>query len=44
MKRFYHMTHITKSLIVATDIVGLGKVALSAALPILSACQIEVIP
>lgn len=44
MKRFYHMTHITKSLIVANDIVGLGKVALSAALPILSACQIEVIP
>src|SRR5699024_12250499 len=44
MKRFYHMTYITKSLIVANDIVGLGKVALSAALPILSACQIEVIP
>lgn len=34
----------TKSVIVANDIVGLGKVALSTALPVLSACQIEVIP
>ena len=38
------MKNPTKSVIVANDIVGLGKVALSTALPVLSACQIEVIP
>ncbi|MTB63837.1 pyridoxamine kinase [Streptococcus sp. zg-86] len=38
------MNQQTKSVIVANDIVGLGKVALSTGLPILSACQIEVIP
>lgn len=38
------MEELTKSVIVANDIVGLGKVALSSALPVLSSCQIEVIP
>lgn len=38
------MDSYTKSVIVANDIVGLGKVALTTALPVLSACQIEVIP
>ena len=38
------MKNPTKSVIVANDIVGLGKVALSTALPVLSTCQIEVIP
>ncbi|MBF0776611.1 pyridoxamine kinase [Streptococcus azizii] len=38
------MEEQTKSVIVANDIVGLGKVALSTALPVLAACQIEVIP
>ena len=32
------------SLIVANDLVGLGKVALSTSLPLMSVCQIEVIP
>lgn len=33
-----------KTIIVANDMVGIGKVALTIALPILSACQIEAIP
>lgn len=38
------MNQITRSVIVANDVVGVGKVALSSALPVLSNCQIEVIP
>lgn len=38
------MNHLTRSVIVVNDIVGVGKVALSSALPVLSACQIEVMP
>ncbi len=38
------MNHVTRSVIVANDVVGVGKVALSSALPVLSTCQIEVIP
>ncbi|MBF0818340.1 pyridoxamine kinase [Streptococcus acidominimus] len=38
------MEYQTKSVIVANDIVGLGKVALSTALPVLTACQLEAIP
>ena len=30
--------------IVANDLVGLGKVALTSSLPIMSACQTEVLP
>ena len=32
------------TLIVANDLVGLGKVALTSSLPIMSSCQIEVLP
>lgn len=38
------MNHVTRSVIIANDVVGVGKVALSSALPVLSTCQIEVIP
>ena len=38
------MNHVTRSVIVANDVVGVGKVVLSSALPVLSTCQIEVIP
>ena len=32
------------TVIVANDLVGLGKVALTSSLPIMSACQTEVLP
>lgn len=44
IRKLFIMEELTKSVIVANDIVGLGKVALSSALPVLSSCQIEVIP
>ena len=44
IRKLFVMKNPTKSIIVANDIVGLGKVALSTALPVLSTCQIEVIP
>ncbi len=43
IRKLFVMKNPTKSIIVANDIVGLGKVALSTALPVLSTCQIEVI-
>ncbi|MGT2932718.1 pyridoxamine kinase [Streptococcus catagoni] len=38
------MNKKTKSLIVANDLAGLGKVALTSSLPLMSACQISVKP